>query len=116
MPRMRARWARSDSFLARWATPRPPAATSWSWPKNTPDDYVPFLALGDLYSADRQFPEAQESYQQAFQRSSSNPLIISGAMNAALEAHHLDQAKEWPGVPRTRCGKIRKSCASTSAT
>jgi tetratricopeptide (TPR) repeat protein len=65
--------------------------------KKHSDDYVPFLALGDLYSADRQFPEAQESYQQAFQRSSSNPLIISGAMNAALEAHHLDQAKEWLG-------------------
>jgi tetratricopeptide (TPR) repeat protein len=65
--------------------------------KKHSDDYVPFLALGDLYSADRQFPEAQQSYQQAFQRSSSNPLIISGAMNAALEAHHLDQAKEWLG-------------------
>ncbi len=65
--------------------------------KKHSDDYVPFLALGDLYSAERQFPEAQESYQQAFQRSSSNPLIISGAMNAALEAHHLDQAKEWLG-------------------
>jgi len=65
--------------------------------KKHSDDYVPFLALGDLYSANRQFPEAQESYQQAFQRSSSNPLIISGAMNAALEAHHLDQAKQWLG-------------------
>jgi tetratricopeptide (TPR) repeat protein len=65
--------------------------------KKHSDDYVPFLALGDLYSADRQFPEAQASYQQAFQRSSSNPLIISGAMNTALEAHHLDQAKEWLG-------------------
>jgi len=65
--------------------------------KKHSDDYVPFLALGDLYSADRQFPEAQASYQQAFQRSSSNPLIVAGAVNAALEAHHLDQAKEWLG-------------------
>ncbi len=56
--------------------------------KKHPDDYVPYLALGDLYSANRQFPEAQESYEQAFQRSPSNPLIVSGAMNAALEAHH----------------------------
>lgn len=63
--------------------------------KKHPDNYAPFLALGDLYSANRQFPEAQESYEQAFQRSPSNPLIISGAMNAALEAHHDDQAGEW---------------------
>ena len=65
--------------------------------KKHPDDYVPYLALGDLYSSTRQFPEAQENYQRAFRRSSSNPLIISGAMNAAIDAHHLDEAKEWLG-------------------
>jgi tetratricopeptide (TPR) repeat protein len=58
-------------------------------------DYVPYLALGDLYSANRQFPEANASYEQAFQRSPNSPLIVSGAMNAALEAHHTAQAKEW---------------------
>jgi tetratricopeptide (TPR) repeat protein len=63
--------------------------------KKHSDDYVPFLALGDLYSANRQFPEAQESYGQAFRRSQNNPLIVSGAMNAALEAHHPAQAREW---------------------
>jgi tetratricopeptide (TPR) repeat protein len=63
--------------------------------KKHPDDYVPYLALGDLYSANRQFAEAQESYELAFQKSPQHPLIVSGAMNAALEAHHPDQAKEW---------------------
>ena len=63
--------------------------------KKHPDDYAPYLALGDLYSENRKFPEAQESYEQAFQRSPSNPLIVSGAMNAALEAHHVEQAKAW---------------------
>ncbi len=63
--------------------------------KKHPDDYVPYLALGDLYSATGQFPEAQQSYEQSFARSPSNPLIVSGAMNAALEAHHLEQAKQW---------------------
>lgn len=63
--------------------------------KKHPDDYVPYLALGDLYSSDRKFPEAQESYEQAFRRSPGNPLIVSGAMNAALEAHHLPEAKQW---------------------
>ena len=60
-----------------------------------PDDYVPYLALGDLYSANRQFPEAQENYEQAFHRSPSNSSIVSGAMNASLEAHQTAQAKEW---------------------
>jgi tetratricopeptide (TPR) repeat protein len=63
--------------------------------KKHPDDYVSYLALGDLYSATRQFPEAQKSYEQAFQRAPGNPLIVSGAMNAALEAHQPAQAKEW---------------------
>jgi len=63
--------------------------------KKHPDDYVPYLALGDLYSADRQFPAAQESYERALQRSPSNPLIVSGAMNAALEAHQTAQARRW---------------------
>ena len=63
--------------------------------KKHPDDYVPYLALGDLDSSDRQFAEAQESYDRAFQRSPSNPLIVSGAMNAALEAHNTAQARQW---------------------
>jgi tetratricopeptide (TPR) repeat protein len=65
--------------------------------KRHPDDYVPYLALGDLHSASREFPEAQKSYEQAFQRAPGNPLIVSGAMNAALEAHQTAQAKEWLG-------------------
>lgn len=63
--------------------------------KKHPDSYAPYLALGDLYSANRKFPEAQESYEQAFTRAPSNPLIVSGAMNAALEAHEPTRAEEW---------------------
>ena len=65
--------------------------------KKHPDNYAPFLALGDLYSANRKFPEAEESYEQAFKRSPDNPLIVSGAMNAALEGHRTAQAKQWLG-------------------
>ena len=36
--------------------------------KKHSDDYVPYLALGDLYSANRQFPEAQESYERGLQK------------------------------------------------
>jgi tetratricopeptide (TPR) repeat protein len=63
--------------------------------KKDPDDYVAYLALGDLYSETRRFDEAQDSYEKAFARSPENPLVVAGAMNAALEAHHLPVAKQW---------------------
>lgn len=63
--------------------------------KRHPDDYVPYLALGDLNSEGRRFKDAQDSYQKAFSRSPDNPLIVSGAMNAALEAHNAAEAKQW---------------------
>jgi tetratricopeptide (TPR) repeat protein len=66
--------------------------------KKHPDEYMPYLALGDLYSADRKFPEAQENYKKAFERAPRNPLIIAGAMNASLEGHKTAQAKEWLGL------------------
>jgi tetratricopeptide (TPR) repeat protein len=83
-------------FLAREMGDSKAARTYFEeFAKKHPDDYVPYLALGDLHSADREFPEAQKNYEQAFQLAPSNPLIVSGAMNAALEAHHTDQAKDW---------------------
>ncbi len=33
-----------------------------------PDDYVPYLALGDLYTSTAQFDRANASYEQAFKR------------------------------------------------
>jgi tetratricopeptide (TPR) repeat protein len=63
--------------------------------KKHPDDYVAYLALGDLDSETRHFEDAEHSYEQAFDRESDNPLIVSGAMNAALEAHQASLAKQW---------------------
>jgi tetratricopeptide (TPR) repeat protein len=61
----------SLGFLSReMGDSEPPAATSWNSRKSIPTTMC-HLALGDLYSANRQFPEAQESYEQAFQRSPS---------------------------------------------
>ena len=37
-----------------------------------PDDYVPYLALGDLYTATMQFDRANASYEQAFKRAPRN--------------------------------------------
>lgn len=63
--------------------------------KKHPDDYVPYLALGDLNSENHHFDEAQASYEKAFARQPENPLIVSGAINAALEAHKTDRAQQW---------------------
>jgi tetratricopeptide (TPR) repeat protein len=60
-----------------------------------PRDYVPYLALGDLYTSIHEFPKAQESYEKAYQIAPTNPLIVSGGTNAGLEAHQLPVAKHW---------------------
>jgi len=60
-----------------------------------PDDHVPYLAMGDMHSQLRDFPQAQADYEKAYSLGADNPLIIAGAMNAALEAHETAKAKRW---------------------
>ena len=60
-----------------------------------PKDSSTQIALGDLYSAERIFDKAQTSYENAYKRNKTNPLIISGGTNAALESRNLDLAKTW---------------------
>jgi tetratricopeptide (TPR) repeat protein len=60
-----------------------------------PKDFVPYLALGDLYTAERKFPAADTNYENAYQRMPENALVIAGGANAALEAHHLELAQRW---------------------
>lgn len=60
-----------------------------------PDDYVPYLALGDMHGDQRDFVQAQANYEKAYQLAPDNPLIIARAMNAALEAHQIPNTKHW---------------------
>ena len=60
-----------------------------------PKDYSPYLALGDLYTAERNFRSAQANYENAFQLMPTNPLIVAGGTNAGLESHNLDLAQHW---------------------
>jgi tetratricopeptide (TPR) repeat protein len=60
-----------------------------------PGNFVPFLALGDLYSSNREFARARANYEKAFALAPSHPLIVSGAMNAAMEGKQLPLAKQW---------------------
>jgi len=60
-----------------------------------PKDFAPYLALGDLYTAERNFRSAEANYKDAYQRMPTNALIIAGGANAAIEAHNLDLAEQW---------------------
>ncbi len=60
-----------------------------------PKDYAPYLALGDMYTAARNFRSAEANYENAYQRMPTNALIVAGGANAALESHNIDLAKQW---------------------
>jgi tetratricopeptide (TPR) repeat protein len=60
-----------------------------------PKDFAPYLALGDLYTAERNFHDAEVNYEKAYQHMPSNSLVVAGGANAALESHESDLAKQW---------------------
>ncbi|MGA8429647.1 MAG: tetratricopeptide repeat protein [Candidatus Sulfotelmatobacter sp.] len=60
-----------------------------------PKDYAPYMALGDLYTSESNYRLAETNYENAYQRMNSNPLIVAGGANAALESHNSDLAKRW---------------------
>ena len=60
-----------------------------------PGLYVPYLALGDLYTARREFTKAEASYSKGFALAPRNALIVAGGINAAVEAHNLDLGGVW---------------------
>ena len=60
-----------------------------------PSLYVAYLALGDLYTARRDFAKAQLAYGEGYKHAPQNALIIAGGMNAAIEEHNLSVAKTW---------------------
>ena len=60
-----------------------------------PNDYVPYMALGDLYTAMTEYPKAQESYEKAHKLAPTNSQIIASGSNAAIEAGKVDLAGQW---------------------
>jgi tetratricopeptide (TPR) repeat protein len=60
-----------------------------------PSLYVPHLALGDMYTANREFAKAEASYRKGHELAPQNALIVAGGMNAAIEAHNMDLAELW---------------------
>jgi len=60
-----------------------------------PSLYIPYLALGDLYTARHDFNKAQVSYTKGYSLAPHRALLIAGGMNAAIEAHNLTLAATW---------------------
>ncbi len=57
--------------------------------------YVPWLALGDLYTSRRDYAKAESAYSKGYSMAPGNALIVAGGMNANIEAHKLDVAEVW---------------------
>jgi tetratricopeptide (TPR) repeat protein len=60
-----------------------------------PSLYVPDLALGDFYTAHREFSKAETFYAKGYALAPGNALIAAGGMNAAIESHDLKLAGIW---------------------
>jgi len=60
-----------------------------------PTLYIPYLALGDMYAARKDFAKAEAAYKKGYELAPANALIVAGGMNAAIEAHHFTLAAEW---------------------
>jgi tetratricopeptide (TPR) repeat protein len=65
--------------------------------KVDPTLYVPYLALGDLYTSRRDFAKAQDSYSKAFALAPQRTPVEAGGLNAAIEAHDLALGATWMG-------------------
>jgi tetratricopeptide (TPR) repeat protein len=63
--------------------------------KDYPTLYIPYLALGDMYTAEHEFAKAEASYRKAIALAPKNALIVAGGMNAAIEAQKLELAGQW---------------------
>jgi tetratricopeptide (TPR) repeat protein len=63
--------------------------------QTSPSLYIPYLALGDLYTTEHDFESAQTAYCKGYLLAPQNALIVAGGMNAAIEAHDIPLAGQW---------------------
>lgn len=60
-----------------------------------PSSYVPYLALGDMYTDNHEYQKAESAYAQGYTRAPGNSMIVAGGMDAAIESHDLPLAGVW---------------------
>lgn len=60
-----------------------------------PKSYVPYLALGDMYTDGHEYKRAVVAYEAGYGRAPDDAMIVAGGMNASIESHDLGQAGRW---------------------
>ncbi|HET8637202.1 MAG TPA: tetratricopeptide repeat protein, partial [Acidobacteriaceae bacterium] len=65
--------------------------------KDYPTLYVPYLALGDMYTARRDFKKAEAAYTKAYSLAPNKSLVVAGGMTAGIESQDLKLAGMWYG-------------------
>ncbi|HET9741213.1 MAG TPA: tetratricopeptide repeat protein [Terriglobales bacterium] len=60
-----------------------------------PKDYVPYLALGDMYTAIDRLNDAEKAYEEGYALNPNNPALIAGGSNAAIQNHNFKLAGLW---------------------
>src|SRR4029079_5040253 len=77
----------SLGFLAREMND-PKAAEGYftQYAKAYPNEYTGYLALGALYTAQRNFGAAETNYEKAYKINQKHPMIIAGGANAGIES------------------------------
>ena len=60
-----------------------------------PTNYVAYLALGDMYTSLRRFPEASDAYERGWKLAPTNALLVAGGANVGIESHKFDVSKKW---------------------
>ncbi|HUS19743.1 MAG TPA: tetratricopeptide repeat protein [Terriglobales bacterium] len=62
-----------------------------------PDDFVPYLALGDMYTSLYKFTPALEFYEKAYKLAPTTAAVVANGANAAIEDRKFDLARTWAG-------------------
>jgi tetratricopeptide (TPR) repeat protein len=63
--------------------------------KMYPDDYVPYLALGDMYTSLDRLDDAEVAYEQGYKIAPQNAAIVAGGSNSAIQNHKFELASTW---------------------
>jgi hypothetical protein len=84
-----------NSAKLYWDATRMRKSTFSAWNRADPSLYVPYLALGDLCTARREFTKAEDCYSKGYSLGPRKALILAGGMNAPIQAHNLSLAWTW---------------------
>ena len=66
-----------------------------------PNNYVGYLALGDMYTSLRRFDQANAAYEKGWRLAPTNPLLVAGGANVGIESHHFELSKKWLARAKT---------------